>query len=206
MKCNKKLPLFIYGCYVLLMKELEKSPPFTVKMAEVSGISRRMLSYYVKQGALRRIGKGLYQGIHYQDDKHMAWRGLAIAAGSIHRGVICLISALTYYQLTDSLMDEYWIAIPHGNTKSKIPNIKCISMRNIELGMKNIALAGIKVRIFDRERTIVDTFRLLDIETALMALKIYMSGEGGNPNIRKIYAYSKELRQDISKYLMPFTI
>lgn len=188
------------------MEELEKRPFFTTKEAEAEGISRRMLSYYVKKGVFERIGKGLYRGTRFQEEQDDKWLGLATAVNRVSEGVICLLSALIYYELCDDFMDEYWIAIPHSHTKVDIPNTRIIRMRNIELGVKEIELAGAKVRIFDRERTIVDAFRLLDIETAIKALKIYMTGMEERPNIKKLNKYSKELRQDISKYLMPFVI
>ena len=190
------------------MEELERKPFFTTKEAEAKGVSRRMLSYYVEKGVFERIGRGVYRGTRFQEDESqdMKWLGLATAANQVNKGVICLLSALIYYELSDDFMDEYWIAIPHNHSKAAIPNTRIIRMRNIELGVKEIELAGTKVKIFDRERTIVDAFRLLDIETAMKALKVYMSGEHGRPNIKKLNKYSKELRQDISKYLMPFIV
>ena len=44
-------------------------------------------------------------------------------------------------------------------------------MRNIDIGVNTIKMAGFKVKIFDKERTIIDSFRLLDFETAMKALK-----------------------------------
>lgn len=45
----------------------------------------------------------------------------------------------------------------------------------MKLGRKEIELDGIMVPIFDRERTVVDAFRLLSRETAIKALKMALS-------------------------------
>ena len=56
------------------------------------------------------------------------------------------------------------------------------------------------------ERTIVDSFRLLDFETAMKALKLYLQGKCGRPNIKKLNLYSKELRAGVNKYLAPLLV
>lgn len=188
------------------MKELFKRPFFTSKEANDAGCSNRMLSYYVENGTLERISRGVYRGSDYEDVVDSKWLGLATSAKSIKNGVICLLSALIYYELTDEFMSEYWIAIPHKQSKSSMPSTKIVRMRNVELGISSIKLCEMDVKIFDVERTIIDSFRLLDLETSMKALKSYMSGACGKPNIKKLTKYSKELRQDISKYILPFTI
>ena len=190
---------------LLQMEKLENRPFFTTKDAEEVGISRRMLSYYVKTGVIKRIGKGVYRGTKLSQIHDEKWFELATTAKRIN-GVICLLSALIYYELSDDFMDEYWIAIPHEHSKVDIPDTRIIRMRNFKHGIQEIEMSGLTVKIFDKERTIIDAFRLLDIETSLKALKMYMSGKNQRPNIKKLNKYAKELRQDISKYLLPFTI
>ena len=184
---------------------LENIPFFTTKDAKEIGISRRMLSYYVKTGVIQRIGKGVYRGTKLPQIKDEKWFELATTAKQA-KGGIFLLSALIYYELSDDFMDEYWIAIPHEHSKVNIPDSRIIRMRIFNLGIDEIEMAGIKVKIFDKERTIIDAFRLLDLETAMRSLKVYMSGKNQRPNIKKLNQYAKDLRQDISKYLLPFTI
>ena len=190
---------------MLHMEKLENRPFFTTRDAEDFGMSRRMLSYYVKTGVIERIGKGVYRGTNLPKLQDESWPELATTAKRV-KGVICLLSALIYYELSDDFMDEYWIAIPHEHSKIEIPNTQIIRMRNFNLGIDEIEMSGLTVKIFDKERTIIDAFRLLDIETAMKALKMYMSGKKERPNIKKLNKYAKDLRQDISKYLLPFTI
>jgi hypothetical protein len=76
----------------------------------------------------------------------------------------------------------------------------------MSLGVQTKRIAEIEVRIFDPERTIVDSFRLLDFETAMKALKLYLQGKCGRPNIKKINLYSKELRAGVNKYLAPLLV
>ena len=154
------------------IKKLIKKPFFTIKEAEKQGVSRRMLSYYVANGEMERIARGIYCSSHYEPaEQNLQWEELAVAASNIRGGVICLVSALVYYDLTDEIMKEFWIAVDNNHSKAKFPLCRIIRMRNMNIGVNTIKMAGLKVKIFDKERTIINSFRLLDFETAMKALK-----------------------------------
>jgi predicted transcriptional regulator of viral defense system len=187
--------------------ELITKSSFTTEEAKLSGLSPRMLSYYVEKGEIERIAKGVYRFSDYMaKDENIQWEELAVAAQRISNGVICLVSALNFYELTDEMMKEHWVAVPHSNPHTHFPMTRVVRMRNMTLGIQKKKIANIDVKIFDVERTIVDSFRLLDFETAMKALKLYLSGKCGKPNIKKLVQYSKELRADIKKYIAPLTI
>jgi predicted transcriptional regulator of viral defense system len=166
-----------------------------------------MLAYYVKKGILRHIAHGLYSFSNYiPNDKNLKWEELAVAANNIPSGVICLISALNYYELTDEMMNEYWIAVPNDSSKVNFPMCRIVRMRNLSLGINEINLADMKVKIFSIERTIIDAFRILDFETAMKALKIYLSGAKGRPDLKKLNFYIKTLRASkVREYIMAVT-
>ncbi len=174
---------------------LDKKPFFTTKEASKQGVSPRMLNYYVKKGLIERVARGVYSSKNYEsEDQDLRWEDLAIAAKNINGGVICLVSALTYYDLTDEIMREFWIAVENDNSKASFPLCRIVRMRNMKLGVKTIKMSGIKVKIFDIERTLVDSFRLLDFETSMKAIKLYLSGEKGRPDFKKLNKYITELR------------
>ncbi len=175
--------------------KLEQKPFFTTEEAAKQGLSARMLTYYVKHGEIERIARGVYCSKSYEPkDQDLKWEDLAVAATNIKGGVICLISALVYYDLTDEMMKEFWIAVENDNSKAKFPMSRTVRMRNMKLGIETIEMAGMKVKIFDIERTLVDSFRLLDFETAMKAMKLYLKGAKGKPNINKLNKYITELR------------
>ena len=63
-------------------------------------------------------------------------------------------------------------------------------MRNMSLGLTTVKMGKYKVKIFDRERTIVDAFRYLSDEIAIKALQAYLKlssqAEGGFAKAFKI--------------------
>ena len=94
-----------------------------------------------------------------------------MVVSSIPEGVVCLISALGIYELGDQIPREYWIAVPHSSRAPRRERSRIVRMRNTTLGRTSIKLGDVKVQIFDRERTIIDSFRYLDKEIAIKALK-----------------------------------
>lgn len=178
------------------LKSLEKRPFFTTAEAKEHGISPRMLNYYVSKGEITRVARGVYQSASYDSSlENLKWEDLAIAAKNIKGGVICLTSALVYHDITDEIMRLFWIAVANDHSKAKFPKTRIVRMRNMKLGVKEINMGGIQgVKIFDVERTIIDSFRYLSFETAMKALKLYLKGETGKPNVKKLLEYAGKLR------------
>lgn len=180
---------------------LEK-PYFTSKEARDRGVSAAVLSHYVKTGRLTRIKRGVFQSADYQNSSEFQWEDLIEAVYSTKGGVICLISALAIYNLTEEIPRQFWIAIPHGTSTKNNRKLRIMRYRNMQLGKTHTELEGTTVPIFDQERTIVDAFRLLSRETAIKALKAAVAKGGKNRiDLVKLQAYAKKLRFNIAPYL-----
>jgi zona occludens toxin (predicted ATPase) len=69
-----------------------------------------------------------------------------------------------------------------------------------------LTLGSIRIPIFNRERTIIDSFRLLSRETAIKALKMALSQKGTvRLDLKKLQSYAKKLRFNIAPYLITAT-
>ena len=189
------------------LSPLLKKPFFTVKEAGALGVYASLLAYHSRKGRVERVGKGLYRFKDSEPDIPIDWEDLVIVASSIPEGSVCLISALAIYELTDQIPREYWIAVPHSSRAPRRNKARIIRMRNSSLGLTTIKLGDAQVRIFDRERTVVDSFRYLDKEIAIKALKAYLQarGKGFKPDLKKLQQYAKALRVKIGPYLEALT-
>lgn len=191
---------------LLTLAPLFKKPYFTSTEARELGVNSAVLGHYVKTGQLKRIRRGVYQKSDYQNLAAFRWEDLIEAVYSIKRGVICLISALAVYELTEEIPRQHWIAIPHDTTVNVSKNIKLLRYRDMQLGKTEIVIEGARVPIFDRERTIIDAFRLLSRETAIKALKIALEKRSKNKiDLVRLQEYAKKLRFKIAPYLMSLT-
>ena len=180
-------------------------PMFTIVDAKKKGISRQVLANYAKKGILERLHPGTYRSPTQEPLVDFEWESLAQTASSVPQGVICLISALCYHRLTDQVMRESWIAVPHKQRAPRRSNTRIIRMRNLDLGSYQISLGEFVVQIFDRERSIIDAFRYLDLEIAIKALKRYLQDKKHRPDLKKLQSYATKLRVNLTPYILAYT-
>ena len=118
----------------------------------------------------------------------------------VPKGVICLLSALSYYELTTYNPWEYQIAIHRGSKKPKLPDyppIKIIYLADAQysIGIDEVDINGSVVRIYDREKTICDMVRYrekLGMDLMKEGLRNYL--KSSNKNITKLVSYADKLR------------
>jgi len=181
---------------------LLKKPLFTSREARELGIHPSVLNHYVKTGHLKRLRRGVYQDKDAENIRNFQWEDLVEEVHSVKGGVICLISALAVYDLTEQIPRSHWIGIPHTTSAPEAKQLRIIRFRNPTMGKTSIMLEGIKTPIFDRERTIIDAFRLLSRETAIKALKMAVAlGGKKRIDLSKLERYARKLRFDILPYL-----
>src|ERR1700748_1581597 len=81
------------------------------------GISRQELYRLVREGAVTRQARGVYTATQHQ---HSAEHSLAQVAKRVPAGVICLLTALRFHELTTQSPADVWIALP---TKARKPTL-----------------------------------------------------------------------------------
>src|SRR5882757_4994091 len=80
------------------------------------GIARQYLRIAEQEGLLVRVARGLYSA---PDVPATEFHSFAEAAKSAPRGVICLLSALRFYDLTTQNPFEVWLAIGEKDRRPK---------------------------------------------------------------------------------------
>lgn len=183
----------------MMIEKLKNKYPqdnFSTKDAGELGITPRMLTYFVKRGEIQRIGRGLYS-LAGVDTSGEDWQyyDLALAASSYKDAVICLVSALNYWEITEEFARSFWLAFPNNHPPIRNPMVRMYRPRNLELGIIKIQLSGIEVKITDRERSIIDAFKYLDEESSVTSLRMYLNQEESKINVVKLINYAVTLKE-----------
>jgi len=138
----------------------------------------------VRDGLLRKLRPGVYRPANRE-----AWmnQDLLDACAAVPEGVICLVSALAYYGLTTTVPNAVWMAIPRNAWAPMLTfpaRFVRTGDRSMDTGVVTIRLAGQRVRIYGKAKTVCDALRFRDkigVEVALEALKTFLR-EGGLPD------------------------
>ena len=139
------------------------------------GIPRITLQRLYQRGLVEKVARGLYRLPDTQISEH---HSLAEAAKMVPRGVICLLSALRFHNLTTQAPHEIWMAI---DRKTRLPVNKKLPIRFVRFsgpalteGVKSHIIDGIPVVIYQPAKTVADCFKYrnkIGLDVALEALK-----------------------------------
>lgn len=125
-----------------------------------AGVTAATMSRMEKDGEVLRLARGLYQLPDAPFDVH---HSLAEAAKRVPKGVVCLVSALAFHQLTDQLPRQVWIAIGQKDWAPKghgVPvRLVRFTDRLLTEGVEFHTIEGVPVKVFGVAKTIADCFR-----------------------------------------------
>jgi len=126
---------------------------------EKIGASRTLLHYLAKKGVLRRLARGVYVLANHIPE-HETFSEIAAA---VPGGVICLVSALQFHEITTQMPLEAWVAIKRGR---HVPSPIRIPLRIVRFsgpafsgGIEEHAADGITIRVYSPAKTVVDCFK-----------------------------------------------
>jgi len=142
---------------------------------EDAGIPGTYLARLARRGLLARIGRGLYTLPGALAGEH---HSLAEAAKRVPRGVVCLLSALRFHDLTTQAPFQVWMAIGEKDRRPKADGqalrIVRYSPQALRAGVDTHVIDGVRVRIFAPAKTVADCFKYrnkIGIDVAIEALK-----------------------------------
>jgi len=149
-----------------------------------------------KEGKIEKIARGLYRMTH---NTFGPYPDLVIASLQAPRGIACLISALSFHEVTNEIPKYVDIAIPAGARANKIkyPPVRFyrFSTKTWEAGIKVHHAQGHEIKVYNIEKTIADCFKFrnkIGIDVARDALKIAVTEKGAKP--QDIIKYAKMCR------------
>ncbi|MFH0823432.1 MAG: type IV toxin-antitoxin system AbiEi family antitoxin domain-containing protein [Pseudomonadota bacterium] len=142
------------------------------------GVHPRTLYEMRDSGILDQLGRGVYRlsEMPVLDDPD-----LATVAIKIPHGVICLISALAFHEITTQIPHEIYLALRRGTTRPRLdhPPLRIFRFtgRAFTEGIATHIRDGVSVQVYSLEKTLADCFKYrnkLGIDTVVEALRLYL--------------------------------
>lgn len=169
-----------------------------------AGIHPRTLYALRDSGRIELLSRGLYR---LADAPALGNPDLVTVAHKIPNGVLCLISALAWHELTTQIPHEVCVAIPRG---AEPPRLSYPPMRHFWFsghayseGIEAHKVDGVPVRIYSREKTLADCFKhrnRIGLDTVLEALTTYR--QQGRVNIESLLHYAEICR--VNRVIQPY--
>lgn len=169
-----------------------------------SGIHPRTLYAMRDSGLLERVSRGVYR---LAGSPPLGNPDLVTVATRIPGGVICLISALSFHELTTQIPHEVHVALPSGAEEPRLEHPPIRTYRftgeSFTEGIETHDVDGVGVRIYSPEKTLADCFKFrnrIGLDTAVEALRSYR--ERGNIKVDELMRYASICR--VKKILQPY--
>jgi predicted transcriptional regulator of viral defense system len=150
-----------------------------LRMADAlrAGVHRRTLYAMRDAGQVEVLARGLYR---LTDAQPLGNPDLVTVAAKIPHGVVYLISALAFHEMTTQIPHEVCIAVPRNSEPPRLtyPPIRVIrlSQAPYEAGIETHQLDGATVKVYSREKTLADCFKHrneIGLDTVLEAVRMY---------------------------------
>lgn len=138
-------------------------------------LPRTYLSRLVSEGLLERVGYGLYSLSGGDFNEAQSWSEVAVKAP---KGVLCLLSALAFHELTTQNPFEVWLAVPRDAHRPKIEFVQArifrFAPRVYEAGIETHVIGGVEVKVYSAAKTVADCFyyqSTVGLDVALEAMR-----------------------------------
>jgi len=173
------------------------------------GIPSIYLTRLVRDGRLERISRGLYRLPESDITEHFT---LIQAAKRVPHGVVCLLSALSFHDVSTQLPHQIWMAIERGKWEAGIRDLPLrifeFSGRSFQEGIETHEIQGVPVKVYCPAKTVADCFKYrnkIGLEVALEALRECVRERKGTLKDLRHYAKICRVANVMRPYLEAIT-
>ena len=170
-----------------------------------AGISPRDLYSMRDEGVVDSLSRGIYRLASMPPLSNPDLVSVSLRAPN---GVICLISALAFHELTTQIPHEVYVAIDRFTRSPRVdyPPVRVFKFSGEAFteGVEIHRIDGFQVKIYSPEKTVADCFKFrnkIGNDTAIEALKFYCKRKRNDIDALMRYARICRVDKIISPYL-----
>jgi predicted transcriptional regulator of viral defense system len=169
---------------------------FSIQELKDKGFSYYKINQMVDKGILIKLNKKYYENANFEGEESDFYYAYAF----VPEGVVCLMSAAVYYNLSTYRPDAIDVAIPRKAKVSTLPvwpelNVCYFTDERFEAGVQTIDDGNNCFRIYDMEKTVVDIVfyrEKIGIEETKEVLTTYLNRK--DRNLNQLIRYAKMLK------------
>lgn len=173
---------------------------------ESYGFNRNAVKRLTDEGRLIQFTRGIYLTPEALDQGNLTLAAISM----LREGAVCLLSAAAYHDIGDEVPPEIWFAVDRAKVKNaKIPSFDYSHQlvfwptEYFDVGIEEITVAGQKVSLTNRARTVVDLLHnrnKLTEEVALRAFSDFLRTDG---DMREVWDIAIKLKrhESLAAYL-----
>jgi predicted transcriptional regulator of viral defense system len=193
----------------LALKALQARGIARLSELVAAGVAQETIARLVRDGRVTRLARGLYQlpGSELESE-----HGLAEACKLVPKGVVCLVSALQFHEITVQLPRSIWVAIEAGARTPHIsyPPLQFVrfAKRALAEGVEHHKIERVTVRVTNPAYTIADCFRFrrkVGIDVALEGLREALKRKITTPDHVMAAAQRRRIWSRVRPYLEAMT-
>ncbi len=166
----------------------------TTKELNKNNINRYFLTKMIERKQINRISRGYYGLVGYNADEY--FKIISIS----EKAIFSMNTALYLHNLSDRTPLVFDITVPYyyGGSLRKYKNVNLYFVKSSILDLGKIELIspfGMKIKVYDKERTICDIVKNrnnMDMEIFSKAIKNYIKSD--DKNLNKLMKYAKKLK------------
>jgi predicted transcriptional regulator of viral defense system len=169
-----------------------------------AGIHPRTLYAMRDAGILDRLGRGLYR---LADMPPLGNPDLVAVAATVPNGVLCLISALSFHELSTQIPHRVYLALKRGVEPPRLehPPLRLFWFTGAMFteGIERHSVDGLALQVYSPAKTVADCFRYrnkLGMDVALQALRLYK--EHDSFSVEDILLYARICR--VERVMRPY--
>lgn len=163
------------------------------------------LSAMKDEGVIEQLSRGVYRLAGLPP---LSNPDLVTVAAKIPQGVICLISALSFHNITTQVPHAVDVALKSGSERPTLEHpptqFYWFSEIPFKSGIESHDVDGVPIKIYSPEKTIVDCFKFrnrVGIDVAIEALKLYREKKKFSADTLFKYAKICRMERVIRPYL-----
>jgi predicted transcriptional regulator of viral defense system len=160
-------------------------------------------------GVLERLGRGVYR---LADLPPLGNPDLVTVALRVPEGVICLVSALAFHEITTQIPHEVYIALNRGAQPPRLdhPPIRLFwfTGQAFAAGIETHEMDGVCVRVYGAAKTVADCFKYrnkLGLDMAVESMKLFLRQRRGDPGELLKFARVCRVERAMRPYLEALT-